>query len=376
MKREGPRTTLRIVYCGLLSIFIGAVSAATDQSKGAEVTKTPENPPGIELSQRSARFVEVATVGVQTNQLWGRRVPARVSLQTAAHVNVGALVDGRVEQVLVRPGDLVQTGAPLLKIHSAGGGQARAEASQAVARLEAAEENLRRFTNMFAKGIATQVELFEAETHAREARIDVERTKGAASLLGDGNGVQYFITAPTNGVVLSVSAINGSALQPGADLVEIGDPNRVWIEAEVSEDDAAQLNVGQAAKIELSRTGKTINAKVETVGAQVDPVTRRRRIYMTPDNESTKGLTPGMLVDARLSEPGDQVLLPVEAVLIKEGERRIVYVQSPDGKLRARDVLVATPAEGRVRVLQGVSIGDRVVVKGALLVDGKSEQLL
>jgi hypothetical protein len=39
-------------------------------------------------------------------------------------------------------------------------------------------------------------------------------------------------------------------------------------------------------------------------------------------------------------------------------------------------VLVATPAQGRVRVLQGLSIGERVVVKGALLVDGQSEQLL
>jgi cobalt-zinc-cadmium efflux system membrane fusion protein len=299
-----------------------------------------------------------------------------VSLQTAAHVNVGALVDGRVEQVLVRPGDLVQTGAPLLKIHSAGGGQARAEALQAMARLQAAEDTLRRFTNMVAKGIATQVELIDAETKAREAEIDVERTKGAISLLGDGNGVEFFITAPTNGVVLSVTAVNGSALQPGADLIEIGDPNRVWIQADVSNDDAAQIKVGQAAKIELPHTTKTINAKVETVGAQVDPVTRRRQVFLSPDDESTKLLTPGMLVDARLAEPNTDLLLPVEAVLIKEGDRRIVYVQTPDGKLRARDVLVATPSEGRVRVLQGISIGDRVVMKGALLVDGQAEQLL
>jgi cobalt-zinc-cadmium efflux system membrane fusion protein len=375
MRRKGLRTTL-ITTCCALGLSLVAMRAARDQNKPAEVSKTPENPPGIELSPQSAKFIEVASVGIQTNQLWGRRVPARVSLQTSAHVSVGAIVDGRVEQVLVRPGDFVQSGAPLLKIHSVGGGQARAEALQAINKLEAAEDNLRRFTNMFAKGIATQVELIEAETHAREARIDVERTKGAASLLGDGTGVQYFITAPTNGVVLSVSAINGSALQPGADLVEIGDPNRVWIEAEVSEDDAAQIKVGQAAKIELPRATKSINAKVETVGAQVDPVTRRRHVYLTPEEESTKALTPGLLVDARLAEPGEQVLLPVEAVLIKEGDRRIVYVQSPDGKLRSRDVLVATPAQGRVRILQGLSIGERVVVKGALLVDGQSEQLL
>jgi cobalt-zinc-cadmium efflux system membrane fusion protein len=218
--------------------------------------------------------------------------------------------------------------------------------------------------------------LIEAETRAREARIDVERTKGATSLLGDGNGVQFFVTAPTNGVILAINAVNGAALQPGADLVEIGDPARVWIEAEVSEDDAGQISSGQAAMIELPRTAKTINAKVETVGARVDPVTRRRTVYLAPQEDSAKLLTPGMLVDARLADSADQPLLPTEAVLIKEGERRIVYVQNADGKLYPRDVLVSSASEGRVRVLQGLSLGERVVVKGALLVDARSEQLL
>jgi hypothetical protein len=38
--------------------------------------------------------------------------------------------------------------------------------------------------------------------------------------------------------------------------------------------------------------------------------------------------------------------------------------------------LVSASFAGRVRVLKGVEAGERVVVKGALLVDGRSEQLL
>lgn len=373
----------RDVICGLaLALALWPVAlvgrageAATAEAPKTEVSKNAETPEGIELSAQSARFVEIAAVGKQTNEIWGRRIPARVSLQTSARVNVGAVVEGRVDQVLVRPGDVVQAGAPLLKIHSAGGGQARADALAAQARLEAAEENLRRFTNMVAKGIATQLELFEAETHAKEARIEVERSRGASTLLGDGNGVQLFIKAPTNGVVLSIATATGAALQPGNDVIEIGDPSRVWIEAEVGEDDAAAITPGQGAVVELPRGGKTIKAKVETVSAQIDPVTRRRHVYLTPECEEGKTLTPGMLVEARLAEQGNQILLPVEAVLIK-GDRRIVYVQAADGKLHARDVVVMTPAGGRVRVLKGLAMGERVLVKGALLVDGRSEQLL
>src|SRR5260221_2307323 len=53
---------------------------------------------GIELSAQSARFIEIAAVGPETNQVWGRPIPGRVSLQTSARINLGALVEGRVEQ--------------------------------------------------------------------------------------------------------------------------------------------------------------------------------------------------------------------------------------------------------------------------------------
>src|SRR5256885_2323040 len=99
---------------------------------GTKETGCGMNPPAATIS---ARFVEIAAVGPQTNRIWGRAIPGRVSLQTSARVNVGALIDGRVEEILVRPGDKVEAGTSLVRIQSAGGGQARAEAEQAAARL-------------------------------------------------------------------------------------------------------------------------------------------------------------------------------------------------------------------------------------------------
>src|ERR1700759_532963 len=100
----------RDVICGLamaLALWPAALvgnagEAAKAEAPKAEVSKNAETPEGIELSPQSARFIEIAAVGKQTNELWGRRIPARVSLQTSARVNVGAVVEGRVDQVLVR----------------------------------------------------------------------------------------------------------------------------------------------------------------------------------------------------------------------------------------------------------------------------------
>ena len=373
-QRRGSKTCRVLIWLARLSVA-GVIEASGPDVQKLRESAGPDDPPALELSAASAKFVEIATVGAQTNQVWGRAIPARVTLQISARASVGATVEGRVEQILVRPGDEVQAGDPLLKIHSAGGAQARAEAQQALARLQTAEENLRRYSAMAAKGVATELEKFDAELRVREAQIEVERTHGANSLLGSGAGVQYFITAPTNGVVLSISAAVGSALQPGNDVVEIGDPSKVWIEADVS-DDEPQIFAGARGIIEVPHRSRPIGVSVETVAAHVDPLTRRRRIYLMPDNDPGHWLSPGMLVEARLAEPRNQLLLPVEAVLIKEGDRRFVYVQGSDGRLHRREVRVNSACGGHVHVVQGLSPGERVVVKGALLVDGRSEQLL
>jgi cobalt-zinc-cadmium efflux system membrane fusion protein len=352
-------------------VFAYLAQAATAGTAESSITNA-----AVELSPQSARFVEIAAIGPRTNQAWGRAISGRVSIPGPARINVGVLVDGRVEEVMVRPGDKVEAGARLLRIQSAGGGQSRAEAETAAARLKAAEENFRRYTEMVIRGVGTEVERLEAEARLREAKIDAERTRSAVSLLGDGSDLQMFVVAPTNGFVIKVEPALGSVVKAGDEVVEIGDPARVWIEAEVSEDDAAAIRHGQCAAVESLRGGRSATAKVEVLTAQIDPATRRRRVYLAPDRECMAWLTPGLPVEVRLPEPPDQLVLPAEAVLIKGVDRRIVYVQGTDGRLRSRDVLVSNASGGWVRVLKGLEPGERVVVKGALLVDGRSEQLL
>jgi len=363
-----------LIFRGSTLLFATALLAHAGSSKSS--SSPQESDAGIELSVASAQFIEIASVTQQTNGVWGRAIPARVSLQPSARMSVGALVEGRVEAVLVRPGDRVEAGAPLLRLQSLGGGQSRAEAELAVARLEAAEETLRRYSTMLAKGVGTELERIDAEAKVREAKIESERTRKAGVLLGTGDGSQLFIVAPTNGIVIAVTAAVGSVISSGTEVVELGDPSRLWIEADVSEDDAAQFAMAQRALVESLRNRHSVEATVEVITTHLDPATRRRRVYLKPVAEKLSWLALGLPVEVRLSEPVDQIVLPAQAVLIKEGNRRIVYVQSPDGKLHAREVAVSSASQGRVRVLNGLSIGERVVVKGALLVDGRSEQLL
>jgi cobalt-zinc-cadmium efflux system membrane fusion protein len=68
--------------------------------------------------------------------------------------------------------------------------------------------------------------------------------------------------------------------------------------------------------------------------------------------------------------------LPAEAVLIRGGNDWVVYVAKGDDTFERRSITAGRPLDGRVQVLSGLSPGDRVVVSGALLLDGSAEQLL
>ena len=70
----------------------------------------------------------------------------------------------------------------------------------------------------------------------------------------------------------------------------------------------------------------------------------------------------------------DGLTLPAEAVLIK-GKESVVYVEKEPLAYERRPVTVGRSIGGRVRVLAGLSPEDKVVVRGAVFLDGAADQL-
>jgi len=136
------------------------------------------------------------------------------------------------------------------------------------------------------------------------------------------------------------------------------------------------LAIGRKGEIRVPAADIRIEAVVEGVGKVVNGEQRRLPIYLSLKSSSPK-LTPGMLAEIRLSDATEAPLsLPTTAVLIKDGSRRIVYIQNPEGKFEVRTVRTGVSREGRVTILEGLAAGEKVVVRGALLLDAEAEQLL
>ncbi len=68
--------------------------------------------------------------------------------------------------------------------------------------------------------------------------------------------------------------------------------------------------------------------------------------------------------------------VPVSAVLITDQDKHIVFVTTDGTNFVPREVQIGKPSGGRVPVFSGLEPGERIVTKGAILLDGAASRLL
>jgi cobalt-zinc-cadmium efflux system membrane fusion protein len=198
----------------------------------------------------------------------------------------------------------------------------------------------------------------------------------SAASIGRGSAASVVVRAPISGTVLIRRASVGVAVEAGGEpLVVVGDPNAVWVVAEVFERELPLVVEGARASVALASVGTPLEATVASVGGEVDPNTRRAHVYLALGDELPLTLRAGMYARVEI-EVGDAGLgIPTASVLVKDGGRTVVFVQRDQRTFLAREVQVGPPVRGRAPVLAGLDRADRIVTRGALLIDGQADLL-
>jgi len=147
---------------------------------------------------------------------------------------------------------------------------------------------------------------------------------------------------------------------------------RVWIYAQVFEEDATLLRPGMPLTVEVpSDPGRTLTSTVLAIDPTVSSESRTvrvRALVATPE----AGLRPGTFVIATIQVPlGERLAIPRAAVL-DAGTRRLAFVVTDGTHFDPREVTVGRTAGDWIEVLDGVAVGERVVTSANFLIDSES----
>ena len=186
---------------------------------------------------------------------------------------------------------------------------------------------------------------------------------------------EIIISAPATSFVLARNITPGQKFVSGEELYRLADLSRVWILADLFENEAKYVRPGEKVKVTLADQDETYMATVSEVLPEFDPATLTIKVRLEVDNPEF-ALRPGMFVDVEfpINMP-PTVNVPVDAIM-DSGLKQTVFVDRGNGYFEPRRVKTGWRLGDRVEIVEGLEPGERIVVSGNFLIDSESRMRL
>jgi len=185
------------------------------------------------------------------------------------------------------------------------------------------------------------------------------------------------ITSPIDGVVTDRPLYAGEMAPAGSPILTVMNLSQVVARAHISQQQAAQLKVGDPATISIPSQPGDFKGRVTLVSPALDPNSTTVEVWVQVPNPAMK-LKPGASV--RVSMVGETVknaiVAPAAALLTDPDGVTSVIVLDSDNKPTKKKVKVGIRSGNDVQILDGLKNGDRVVTVGAFELDKMDEDVL
>ena len=305
-------------------------------------------------------------------------LPATVEADPARTANIVPPLTGKLVELKVRLGDTVRRGQLLATIASPDLAQAVADAQKARDALDLAQRALVRARGVNEAGSNAAKDVEAAQSSVAQQAAELQRSETRLRTLGaDGGGVSsgrgsqvLNITAPMAGTVTALNAAAGANLNDAnAVLMTVSNLDAVWVTVNVPENLVSAVAPGQNAVVSLAAyPGRSFSGKVAFVSAVLDADSRRARARIVFANP--EGLfKPNMYATAVLGVPQSrQPQVPASALLMNN-DSVSVFVEAAPWTFVRRAVEPGREDGDNVRIRNGLAAGERVVVRGGVLLN-------
>jgi len=359
------RSGIRLVV--LLLGLGGCGSDAQQEDAHAEESSHDE----VVLDSLELASADLQYTTVQVLQPDSLRLTGTVTFDAARVSHVGSRLQGRVVEVAVEIGSRVGVGDTLAVLDSPDLGAAQAAWFTAAVDREVDLRNFERADRLYRQGIISERRHLEAEGELRQAEGVLAAAEHALAALGaepDSTASNRFVLrAPLSGAVADKHATVGEVVGSDAQMFTVADLSRLWIILDLFESDLSRVQVGNPAIIETQAyPGRLFEGWVGYIGALVDTTSRTVKVRVELPNPDGI-LKPGMFANADLALPDTAEVIGVLQTAIQTLDgTTVVFAAKDGGRFRVVPVVTGnTRAGGWVEIIEGLSLGDRVVGQGS-----------
>ena len=335
----------RCTICGMELTPVYEGDAGFDAAGGGDV---------VPLTQTMIQVVKVQTAEAQVRPLTKTlTVAGMIDDNATRHRVLSAYIPGRVQKLYVNfMGAEVKEGQPLAEFYSP--------------TLLQSEREYRTLTGELRSATALRL----LQMGLTSAQIEALPEKPGDKLTSQ-------ILSPIGGTVVAQNVYERQYVQEGERLFEIADFSTMWFQFRAYEQDLPWIKPGLKVDITTpSHPGKTFTGNITFIDPNFDEATRSTKVRVELENPLVEGrrlLLHRLYADGlvRLDLP-DALTIP-RAAVIETGPEAVAYVDQGGGAYSRRVLQLGRRGDALVEVTSGLSVGDKVVVNGNLLIDGQAE---
>lgn len=345
-----------------------SVSQAPQKSAKDDISITK---PNEDLLQR----LTFKTVGLAD---WKTKlkVSGSIELDEKRVARVGTTVSGRVTEIKVLRGDVVQKGDILALVHSSSLAEAQMAYLKAHAAYNLAQQSVIRAKALFKEDVISRAELERRESERLSSEAEWRASRDRMSILGmSSEDIQHLektrninsqiaMRSPITGVVIDRKVSQGEVLEPADLAYIIADLANVWVVGEVPERYSAQMRKDKEVQVVIpALMNEARVTKLSYVADIVTPQTRTLRIRALLDNANGR-LKPEMLATLQIEGAVHKRLVIPSKAVFREDNTDKVFVEVSPGVFKATVVVLGEEEEDLRPVESGIADGQVIVVDG------------
>jgi cobalt-zinc-cadmium efflux system membrane fusion protein len=356
-------------------------SAVAEPLPEADSVSAGNDASTIDLTDSQLALVKVEAAGEREFPIEKQAVGS-IDFNEDMTLQVFTPYQGRIIGLFAQVGDDVKQGQTLFTIDSPDLLQAESTLIAAAGVLEFTTRNLTRLRELYTTRAVSQKELEQATSDQQTAEGNLRAARDSVRLFGKTDDEidrivaqrmadrSLVVPSPIDSRITARNAAPGLFVQPGNAPAPftVADLSTMWMVANVAESDSPAFRVGQHVKVKITAfPDRVFEGKITTVGAAVDPLTRRvavRSEINDPQHELRSGMFANFVIST--GDPVHSVAVPLDGV-VREGDGTMtVWVTADRRHFTRRTVKIGKQRDGYRQILEGVQTGELIATEGAI----------